>query len=80
MIIDSHQHVCWHQRNTDGLVADMDANHIDIAWLLTWESPPAEAALASAPAIVFNPVHRRADGTHPGLILSDVLEACRRYA
>lgn len=77
MIIDSHQHVCWHHRNTEDLIADMDANRIDTAWLLTWEIPLDDPM--PAPAIVFNPVHRRADGTHPGLILSDIVEACRRY-
>ena len=42
MIIDSHQHVCWHYKNAADLIDDMDANHVDLAWLLTWEFPPAE--------------------------------------
>ena len=77
MIVDSHQHVCWHGRDAAGLVADMDAHDIAVAWLLAWEVPPAE----DAPSYHrhFNPVHLRGDGTHPGLPLSDVLRACERY-
>ncbi|HUS92433.1 MAG TPA: hypothetical protein VM695_11320 [Phycisphaerae bacterium] len=71
MIVDAHQHPFWHGRDGAALLADMDAHGIDRAWLLTWEVPPAE----DAPSFHghFNPVHARADGTHPGLPLADVL-------
>lgn len=77
MIIDTHQHVFWHGRDDAGLVRDMDENGIDVAWLLSWEIPPAEDARSYHD--VFNPVHARPDGTHAGLPLSDVLLARGRY-
>lgn len=77
MIIDSHQHVCWHGRDEAALVADMDAHGIDRAWLLTWEVPPAEDEPPWQGH--YNPEHVRADGTHAGLPLADVVRACRRY-
>ena len=77
MIIDTHQHVRWHRRDEDGLVADLDEHRIDRAWLLTWENPPPEDTLSYLTAL--NPEHLRPDGSHPGLPLSDVLAACRRY-
>jgi hypothetical protein len=77
MIIDAHQHACWHGRDEESLLADMNAHGIDLAWLLTWEIPPEE----DSPAYHghFNPEHVRTDGTHAGLTLSDVLRARRRY-
>ena len=42
-IIDSHQHVFWHNRDDKGLVQDMDEHGIETAWLLTWEIPPVIA-------------------------------------
>jgi hypothetical protein len=35
VIIDSHQHVFWHNRNDADLIADMDAHGFDVAWLLS---------------------------------------------
>lgn len=77
MIIDTHQHVFWHGKDDAGLVADMDANNIDLAWLLTWEIPPCE----DSPAYhsVLNPVHMRADGTHAGIVLSDLIITRNNY-
>ena len=77
MIIDTHQHVFWHGRDDAGLVADMDAQGIALAWLLSWEILPYE----DEPVYhrVLNPTHRRADGTHPGIPLSDLLLARDRY-
>lgn len=62
MIVDSHQHVFWHNRNDADLVADMDAHGIDVAWLLTWEIAPDEMHPTFYRAL--NPEHRRPDGTH----------------
>ena len=77
MLIDSHQHVFWHGRDDAGLVADMDAHGIDKAWLLSWEIRPEE----DAPGYhnVLNPLNMRADGTHAGIVLSDLLLCSRRY-
>ena len=77
MIIDSHQHVFWHSRNDADLIADMDAQGIDVAWLLTWEMTPAE--WEPSWARVLNPVHVTADGTRAGIPLSDLLIASSRY-
>lgn len=80
MIIDSHQHVFWHGRDDAGLVADMDEQKIDLAWLLTWEVPryPAYADNSDYHNLL-NPVRLREDGTHPGIPLEDLLIAHRRY-
>ena len=42
MLIDSHQHVCWHGRDVRCLIADMDEHGIDKVWILTWEIPPTD--------------------------------------
>jgi len=55
----------------------MDAQHIDVAWLLTWEITPAE--WEPAWARVLNPVHVKPDGTMGGVPLSDLLLASSRY-
>ncbi|HEX7008944.1 MAG TPA: amidohydrolase family protein, partial [Phycisphaeraceae bacterium] len=77
MIVDTHQHVFWHGRDDAGLVADMDEQGIDLAWLLSWEIAPAE----DSPAYhgVLNPVHVRPDGTHAGIVLADLLKTRDRY-
>ena len=77
MIIDSHQHVFWHHRNDADLIADMDQQGIDLAWLLTWEIPPDHDD--SSYHAVLNPLHRRDDGTHAGIPLSDLILARDRY-
>jgi predicted TIM-barrel fold metal-dependent hydrolase len=77
MIIDAHQHVFWHGRDDAGLVADLDAHGVDVAWLLSWEVPPDEDEPAYRGAM--NPVHVRPDGTHPGIPLSDLIIARDRY-
>jgi predicted TIM-barrel fold metal-dependent hydrolase len=75
MIIDSHQHVFWHGRDDTGLVADMDAHGVDVAWLLTWEIPEKTSAFTK----ILNPARVRPDGTHPGILLEDLLTAHRHY-
>lgn len=77
MIIDSHQHVFWHHRNDAELVADMDQQGIDLAWLLTWEIPPDHEDHGYHR--VLNPLHRRPDGSHEGIPLSDLLLTQQRY-
>lgn len=77
MIIDSHQHVFWHGKDDRGLVADMEEQGIDLAWLLTWELLPEHNDPAVAKLL--NPAHVRLDGTHPGIPLSDLLLARSRY-
>jgi len=77
MIIDSHQHVFWHRKNDADLVANMDEHNIDVSWLLTWEVPPTEDSTSYHGAL--NPCWLRADGTHAGIVLSDVVRARDRY-
>src|SRR6185369_2427231 len=77
VMIDSHQHVFWHGRDDAGLIADMDAQGIDLAWLLSWEVLPHEDEAVYHG--VLNPAHRRVDGTHPGIPLSDLLLARAHY-
>jgi predicted TIM-barrel fold metal-dependent hydrolase len=77
MIVDTHQHVFWHGRDDAGLVADMDAQGIAAAWLLSWEVLPHEDETSYHGAL--NPLHRRPDGTHAGIPLSDLLLARARY-
>lgn len=76
-IIDTHQHVFWHDRDDAGLIADMDAHGIEYAWLLTWEIAPAEHAENYAQ--VLNPLRYRSDGTLEGIPLDDLLIAKRNY-
>jgi predicted TIM-barrel fold metal-dependent hydrolase len=77
MIVDTHQHVFWHGRNDTDLVADMDAQGIGQAWLLSWEVLPHEDERSYHG--VLNPLHFRADGTHAGVPLSDLILARDRY-
>src|SRR4051794_24536281 len=77
MIIDSHQHVFWHGKDDAGLVADMDAQGIAVAWLLSWEVLPWEDERSYHR--VLNPLHFRPDASHAGIPLSDLLLARSRY-
>ena len=77
MIIDSHQHVFWHGLDDAGLVADMDACGVDLAWLLTWEIHPDEDRPDRHG--ILNPLHARDNGTHGGIPLSDLITARNNY-
>jgi len=70
-IVDSHQHVRWHQRDEHGLVADLDAHGIDYAWLLTWQLGPVEQSPEHAAYL--NPALTLPDGSHPGIPLAELL-------
>lgn len=79
-MIDSHQHVFWHGRDDAGLVADLDEHGIDLAWLLTWEIPQFPAYQETTRfSRILNPARVRPDGTHPGILLEDLLIAHRRF-
>lgn len=79
-IIDSHQHVFWHGRDDAGLVADMDEHGIDLAWLLTWEIPQFPVTKETTQySKTLNPARVRPDGTHPGILLEDLLAARRSH-
>lgn len=76
-IVDDHQHPCWHGRDTHSLVRDMDEHGIEYAWLLTWEIPPSHDDPYFAPYL--DPLNVRADGTHAGIVLRDILAARDLY-
>ena len=78
MIIDSHQHVFWHQRDDAFLVADMDKQGIDVAWLLSWHILPSESFTGNYYEAL-NPLRVRPDGTHEGVPLEDLLICKQRY-
>jgi predicted TIM-barrel fold metal-dependent hydrolase len=42
MIIDAHNHPDWHGHDLRRFLANMDAQGIDVTWLLSWECPPDE--------------------------------------
>ena len=79
--IDTHQHVFWHGRDDNGLIRDMDEHGIDLAWLLTWEIPAysTHPPTLEGYAKVLNPARIRPDGTHPGIVLEDLLAAHRNH-
>lgn len=79
--IDSHQHAFWWGLDDAGLVRDMDQHGIDLAWLLTWEIPDhsGHPETYADCAKVLNPARIRPDGTHPGIVLEDLLTACRNH-
>ncbi len=76
-VVDTHQHVFWHSRDDAGLIADLDQNRIDYAWLLSWEIHPLEHEPHYTR--VLNPNHVRPDGTLIGIPLSDLVIARDRY-
>ena len=76
-IVDSHQHVRWHQRDEHGLVADLDAHGIGYAWLLTWQLGPVEQSPEHASYL--NPALTLPDGSHPGIPLSELLAVREKY-
>jgi len=76
-IVDTHQHVFWHRRDDAGLIADMDEHGIEYAWLLTWELPPEDDQKIYHQTL--NPLRFRADGTHRGIPLEDLLLARDHY-
>lgn len=76
-MIDSHQHVFWHGQDDAGLISDMNKCGILTAWLLGWEIAPWEDAVRFAGAL--NPVHMRANGTHPGIPLEDLILARKNF-
>lgn len=75
--IDSHQHVFWHGRDDAGLIADMDEQGIEKAWLLTWKLTPVEDEKRWHG--ILNPLNLRADGSHAGITLRDLITARDRY-
>lgn len=77
MLIDAHQHAFWHKHDDSYLVADMDANGIDFAWLLSCEMSAIEDRKDLDPFI--NPINRWTDGRCIGLPLADQLRARDHY-
>jgi predicted TIM-barrel fold metal-dependent hydrolase len=77
MIIDTHQHVFWWNRDDAGLVSDMDEQSIDVAWLLSWEIAASDDRPLSHGSL--NPLSFRPDGTHAGIVLRDLLLTREHY-
>ena len=77
MIIEAHQHSFWLGQNDADLVTNMNANGIDLAWLLTLEIPSFEHT--SKHHRQLNPANVRADGTHAGITLDDQVLTRDRY-
>jgi len=77
-IVDSHQHVNWHQRDAAGLIADCDAHGIAYSWLLNWCLGPAEFESADYQQY-FNPAIQTADHFHPGIPLTELIAARDRF-
>lgn len=42
MIIDAHNHPDWHGHDLNRFLKNMEANDIDVTWLLSWECPRDE--------------------------------------
>ena len=80
MIIDSHQHAFWGNRDDAGLTADLDEHGIDLAWLLTWEVAHNEIRENRHNWYGnLNPLNLNPDGTHSGVTLRDVLIAREHF-
>ncbi len=73
-IVDSHQHVNWHRRDSVGLIADMDAHGIAYSWLLNWCLGPAEYESADYQEYL-NPFLTTESNSHPGIPMSELLAA-----
>ncbi|MAS36329.1 MAG: hypothetical protein CL610_20155 [Anaerolineaceae bacterium] len=75
-LIDSHQHVFWNGRDDVGLIADLDEQNIEKAWLLTWDEPKYEA---------MGRIHHldprfKLNGSEETLMpLHTLIDVCRRY-
>ncbi len=78
-IVDSHQHAFWHGRDDAGLIADMDEQGIEYAWLLSWEIHPMEHAAQAHYTASLNPTRVRPDGSLEGIPLEDLVIAKRHY-
>ena len=76
-IVDSHQHACWEQRNTRGLVADLDAHGIAYAWLLSWCMGPAE----DSPLFhhYLDPARHGGSDTQSGIPLATLIAAQEQF-
>jgi predicted TIM-barrel fold metal-dependent hydrolase len=77
-IVDSHQHVYWHDLDDAGLVADLDSHGIEYAWLLTWEITDIDPVHPRYYEIL-NPVNVKPDGKHTGIPLEDLVRARDRH-
>jgi predicted TIM-barrel fold metal-dependent hydrolase len=77
MLIDTHNHVGYINKDIDAVVAEMDELGIDVVWLHTWYLPAAENNPGYHAAS--SPLFLRADGTHASMPLQRVIAACRRH-
>jgi len=77
LVVDSHMHVNYHGLDAAAVVEEMDSFGLDRAWILTWYLPPSEDVPSAHSA--FSPLNKRADGTHAGVVLRDVIDACADF-
>jgi predicted TIM-barrel fold metal-dependent hydrolase len=77
VIIDTHQHVFWLNKDDLGLIAEMDQLGIDVAWLLTWILPPGENDWTYHRCT--SPCHAREDGSHGAIPLRDIVQTRQRF-
>ena len=77
MMIDSHNHSGYIDKDAAAVVAEMDQIGIDVCWLLTWILPPAEDAPHYHPGT--SPLYLRPDGTHAAIPLAEVMSGCNRF-
>jgi len=77
MLIDTHNHVGYINKDASAVIADMDALGIDKTWLLTWNLRPEEDSAGYHHGC--DPRYARADGTHAAIPFPTVVEACRLF-
>jgi len=78
-IIDIHQHVRWHGRDENALLANMDEQGIERSVLLNWAVTQLEQHCRQAEEAVFNPVHATPEGGPFALPLADIVEVASKY-
>ncbi|HRJ72615.1 MAG TPA: amidohydrolase family protein [Terrimicrobiaceae bacterium] len=76
-LVDSHQHAFFQGHDDRYLVRDMDSLGINYSWLLTWEIPPGDPSTEYVQFL--NPFRVRPDGTHPGIVLEDLILVQNRH-
>lgn len=77
LLIDSHNHAGYVDKDAAAVVRDMDELGIAVTWLLTWFLPPRDDMPGYHAKT--SPLHLRPDGTHAAIPLDTVLHARRKF-